>query len=283
MQGLQHKEKCIENYVLAQWAQARVKMRSVIEGQPNAHVLREPFIGGTMVRTGFEYPQRYEVAYLKYCTRKETYDTLKAIPETDFGDLSKECAEFKCTTNTLGHLFYAARVLEHTKKTPRVLVEFGGGYGNLARLFAHVYPDATIFIIDLPEFNALQWLFLKRALPQKNVLLHSSIPDAFQDGSIHLIPLHLLDELSINTDIFISTFGLSECPLALQDCIIEKNFFNASTCYIAGQLLGWSGLYEHHEQLIRSIQKKYTQAMCQPFHFFSTQLMSYEVIGQGNL
>ncbi len=262
------------------WLATKNKMRTLLLGKPNQKILHERCITHTMVRRGIGATQKYEITYLKYCTFKQTKKLLSRFAETDFLKIPRECKEFNCTTNSLGHLFYAAKIfetLEHEKEI-NTIVEFGGGYGNLARIFKMTLPHATIIIFDLPEAIALQSLFLNSTLESADIIIHTKLPTDFKTGSIHLVPVFFIDNIEIDADVFVSTFGISEAPVFVQQKIAAKAFFNAQTCYLAGQLKGWSGQFEQHNLLFGEIKNNYSWIQCQPFHADIGNLLNYELL-----
>jgi putative sugar O-methyltransferase len=179
-------------------------------------------------------------------------------------------------------MFYAARILESMNpESIHKIVEFGGGYGCLAHIFNSIIPHATIYLIDIPELLAIQYVYLKNALPYTKIYKHIDDTSSLSDPGIHLIPTYLLQQLDIDADLFVSNFALSEAPAQAQTTVAQKNFFNAATSYITGQLDN-QGEYavEHHRQIHSSIRSSYRHVRCQPFHFFFTGVHAYELLAQ---
>lgn len=264
------------------WRDNKSKIKNFILGPICQDFVTNSIIGGAMVRRGFDIPQVYEVCFLKHCISAFTLNLLKKYNDTDFVGLPRECKDFNCSTSTLGHLFYAAKVLEKNgDKKIETIIEFGGGYGNLARIFKTILPASTIVIIDLPELLALQYFFLKSTMPGIKIILHSAPSHEYEQNAIHLIPVALIKDCSIKSDLFISTFALSEASEEAQRLIVNKNFFNARMAYITGQLEGWGSQFNFVSQDIihSSIRKHYLKIDCQPFHFLLNGLQSYEIIG----
>lgn len=55
------------------------------------------------------------------------------------------------------------------------------------------------------------------------MILHDRMPESFEKGAIHLIPVFMVPEISLKADLFISTFALSESSQATQQMIVDKN------------------------------------------------------------
>lgn len=115
-------------------------------------------------------------------------------------------------------------------KTPSgYLVEWGGGYGNMARL-ASLFPERVDHVvIDTPVMLGLQRAYLEsQGVPARVVGV-----DNFQRG-VELCPTgltHWLDKVEVDT--FIGTFSVSECTRACHDHLIEKDWFGAKTVFLA--------------------------------------------------
>lgn len=270
----------VKNWCHQQWHSARKNLKKILSQKKPINFLNEPCISGTMVRREYGLQQIYEETYLKFCISEKTKQILKNVSDTPFGSLP---LINNYSINTLGHIYYLARLLESSslKNLPlHTFIEIGGGYGNLTRLIKQAIPEATIIIIDLPEMCALQWYFLNVTLPESEITLHVNEKSQIIDHAINVVPLSLLNSLSLKTDVFISTFALSECSESFQKYIIEKKFFDASLCYITGQINGWGSSFNFvtHTNLINSVREMFSEIIHQPFHIISSELKSYEII-----
>lgn len=265
-----------------QWQKFSAQIKQLITGSPNQNFLQYPAIRATMVRSGMNVGQSYEICYLTRCISENTKQLLSTYKEPVASNLIKECKEFNCSANALGQLYYAARILEQIPQEHiNTIVEFGGGYGCLAHIFKSLLPTSTIYIIDIPELLSIQYLYLKTALPNEKIHVHISehLTTAYEPG-IHLIPTHNMRNLNLQADLFVSNFALSEVTAHVQKTVAKKEFFNAHTCYITGQLDGWGSFgFEQHDTLLANIRSFYQQAICQPFHLFLDTIKSYEIIG----
>lgn len=269
------------------WLNARKKIKRLIQGRARKDFIKAPEISGSMVREQNVKGilQEYELCYLQYCVNPEIKDLIHSYKDTDFTGIKFDCSTLQCSNTTLGHLFYTAKILQKSgTKNIKVITEFGSGYGNLARIFKTLLPNTTIALIDLPEFLALQYFFLTSTLPDTKIIMHAKAPQYLEENAIHLIPVFLIEELNINTDIFVSTFALSEAPEYVQKLITQKKFFNASTCYLTGQLNGWGTNFNfaHHATIHNAIRNQYKSVECLPFHLLSNNIESYELIGTLN-
>jgi len=266
----------LENtYCHPHWKIFKEKFKQVVLGTVNRNFIKTEAIGNTMNRSGFGSWQAYETCYLKKCISPETKKLLNKFQESDFFEEPKACKELNCTANSLAYQFYIAKVLEQCKdKKLDMIVEFGGGYGNLIHIFKNIMPDATFVIIDLPELIALQYFFLSSTLPNTQVIVHSTVPSYYAPKAIHLMPCYLLENININADVFISTFALTEAPEVVQQIISDKKFFSAPVSYVCGQLDGWQENFVNQSFLHGTLRKCFKNIACHPFH---TALHSYEI------
>jgi len=211
-----------------------------IKGNPDINFLRNYEIARTMLRQDFDKLSAYEECFLNYCLSPKTKNTINNFKDNDNNLLPKPTNYG--SVSALGHLYYAARMIESLKKDPQVFVEFGGGYGDLSRIVKSLYPEATIIIFDMPEIIAIQYLFLSYVMPNEDIIMHDKPIDynlIANKKSINLVPVFFLEESKIKTDIFASTFALSETPKHVQDLVMNKNFFDADLIYMTGQINGW--------------------------------------------
>lgn len=264
------------------WQNTKANIQKIVQGSYNPDFLNVPAISSTMVRSGMTIAQEYELCFLNECVNDRTKKFIAAYRDAQFGKLPKECAAFQCSSNTLGHLFYAARTIELMDTDPKTIVEFGGGYGNLARIYSNCFPECTYLIIDLPELLALQYYFLKETMPHKKIIMHTHRAGSYESNAIHLIPVQYLHDMNCTCDLFISTFAITEASDISQDIIINKKFFNAPMVYITGQLNGWGSKMKfiHHNKLHTNLRKDYQYVDCHPFHLMLAKLQSYEVIAK---
>lgn len=111
------------------------------------------------------------------------------------------------------HMIYHLK--EYGNKTNNIdysfntILEFGGGFGNMAYIYKKLKPNVKYIIFDFPEFNLLQKWFLE------------------QNGIFDVIFISSLEELQQykNIDLLIATWSLSEAPLDFR-----KNFLSSIEC-----------------------------------------------------
>lgn len=138
--------------------------------------------------------------------------------------------------NSIHQLYHLINFQEKTKvkiSDCNTVVEWGGGYGGMAKIVKRMNPKIGYTIIDTPLFSCLQWLYLATIFGEKNVNLLVSPESTFHDGKINLLPISLVDHQTINADLFISTWALSESSVYSQDYAVNHNWFNSKHLLLA--------------------------------------------------
>ncbi|MBX5469438.1 MAG: FkbM family methyltransferase [Thermoleophilaceae bacterium] len=145
--------------------------------------------------------------------------------------------------NAVMHLYHLARY-ERTSgvdwsRIERV-VEWGGGYGSMARLLHRVCGhDLTYVVVDLPLFSVLQWLYLGSVLGEDRVTFLTVTSPEVREGRVSIAPVGLVDAVDLRADLFVSTWALSECERAAQDYVAERRrWFGAERLLLGYQQAG---------------------------------------------
>jgi GT2 family glycosyltransferase/cytochrome c-type biogenesis protein CcmH/NrfG len=229
----------INKFVHPVWIKQLTTLGKMITaGLPNNFLLH-PICLEMFVRVGWNPQQEYELAYIESLNDK-LRNNIYSLKESSIGQPPYDCKKLNISVNTLGMLWYYARISELLTDSPSSIIEFGGGFGSLSRIFKTLNDNAmTYTIIDLPEMLSLQYYYLSASLGQDAVAAHISPEEKAVPGKINLFPVYGIENLNIPSDLFISTFALSETPEITQKLICtNKNFYNAPCIYITGQLIG---------------------------------------------
>lgn len=138
--------------------------------------------------------------------------------------------------------YHASHLAMYTKICKRnfwdcgSIFEWGGGYGNMARIVRKMNPTVTYTIIDLPELLALQYIYLASIEGEDNVhIVQSGNPPQLVPGKINLLSSGLAVSKggALVCDGFISTWALTESPKDAQMFVKEKKFFGAKNILLA--------------------------------------------------
>ncbi|MDB5266920.1 MAG: hypothetical protein JWN89_735 [Parcubacteria group bacterium] len=227
------------NYILPMWEQNKQEIsRNFLEdfsyGFLNNRVIRMAMF---MDYAGEQ--QENELDYLESVMGKQEMKSL--IKEDRVGHPTLTNFRYWTSHNSIHHLCHLEKFIEHTKTDllkVKTLVEWGGGYGNIARIFRKINPDTTYIIIDLPIFSFIQSLYLSTVEGAENVNLLLGKDSSILPGKINIVPLEegILERLAIrNADVFLSTWALSESSLYSIDKVGSLSFFGADKLLLAHQ------------------------------------------------
>jgi hypothetical protein len=142
------------------------------------------------------------------------------------------------------------------------LVEWGGGYGSLARVIRKMNPLITYIIIDLPELLALQYVYLASIEGEENI--HLAIPkNGFQilPGKVNLISSHMVlsEDIPIKCEAFVSTWAITESSRVAQEYVMNNKCFGAKSI-----LLGFK--IDEHNFIVNSSFDKPFRKVQVPFY-----------------
>lgn len=98
---------------------------------------------------------------------KKNQELLKAIKESEIGNPRRYYADRSTSGNLIIHSVHLSKILDRInfKKIDNI-IEFGGGYGSMCRLFRNLGFKSKYIIYDLPEFLSLQKFFLMEVNPK---------------------------------------------------------------------------------------------------------------------
>lgn len=92
----------------------------------------------------------------------------------------------KITTEYISrHIYYLGRMhrlLHLNFGDSQSILEIGGGYGGLAKLFFDFMPNVTYCIVDLPMSLLIEAFFLKQTFPNKKIGTSADFIDSFGPG-----------------------------------------------------------------------------------------------------
>jgi hypothetical protein len=169
--------------------------------------------------------------------------------------------------NSTHHLYHLAR-FEKFLGEPidgiGTVVEFGGGYGNLARIFRNVGHLSRYTIIDLPLFCCIQYVFLSTLFGPEAVRLVAKAGEKIIGGTINLVPIPFLEDVHMEGELFVSTWALSESPAAAYDHIRERDWCGARKILL-GFNDGWKPW--NADELVEALRKKFRRVVTEPLPF----------------
>jgi hypothetical protein len=133
--------------------------------------------------------------------------------------------------NSVHHLAHLERYREATGfdvASAGSVVEWGGGYGNLARIVWRLAEargnEPTYTIVDTPLLCALQWLYLGTVFGEERVCVLEEADGAVREGCLNLVPVGVVERVELPAEVFVSTWALSESSVYAQDLAARRWF-----------------------------------------------------------
>ena len=123
------------------------------------------------------------------------------------------------------HLKFFNKITNKNIKEFDVILEFGGGYGNMAQVFQKVNKNTKFIIFDLLEVNLLQYYYLRRngfkvsinRDDGSNIILVNSL----------FVLKKMLFKYSSKNSLLIANWSISETPIRFRKkFMFIYNFFN---------------------------------------------------------
>jgi hypothetical protein len=189
------------------WAKQRAELRQLAERRDPRRFLTWPCVVNMMV-VGNTALAREEFSALR--DDSDWQRRWKPAIREDPVGLPVPFPRYPGTSATLIHHTYHVQRFERATglRVPDLawVIEFGGGYGSLARLFHRLGFRGRYHLHDLPEWSALQRFFLSSALGAEGSFTFSA--DLAEARKITDLPGHGL---------FVATWSLSETPLTLRN------------------------------------------------------------------
>lgn len=107
-------------------------------------------------------------------------------------------------------------------------VDFGGGYGNMARFLVLLNDSIEVSIVDLPEMLRMQSLYHLNTIPSRAAIdrigYYKSDYTNYQKLASDATKRHLH---------FNATFSLNEAPIAARNCVEDTLLKKADTFFVA--------------------------------------------------
>ena len=148
-------------------------------------------------------------------------------------------AKYLTSHNSIHQLYHFTRYQSETRddfEQFRFVVEWGGGYGSLAKIYHRLVQNPVTYIIfDIPLFSCVQWLYLSVTMGKDRVNLIQQPDQKIAERKINLVPVIFREQFkNLEADLFISTWAISESGRQAQDFVIkEANWFNARHLLLA--------------------------------------------------
>ncbi len=222
---------------LIDWTSWAGQVRKAFERRVPADFLNDPRLVSTMV---FGRRRGTSLANDRLPFILDTFDpaTARALLRDDaVGSPNIVSREFLASANRV-HLVYTLAQYQKATGSPfwssSTVVEWGGGFGTMARLIHRMNPAVTYVILDLPEMLALQYVYLGSVLGVDRVNLVEK-RDGIVRGAINFLPSGAVTSgaYELTAEGFLSTWALNESPMESQKFVLDRGLFGAKRILIA--------------------------------------------------
>lgn len=218
------------------WQEGVSTLESAFLPAPRISFLREPFMMQTMVDTRRGI-WRFQLDFIE---KRLEEDKLRDVLTEDYvGRPFLLRSKYLTSQTTVNQLFHVASFLDATKcslDSISTCVEWGGGYGNLAKIFCRLkHGKVTYVILDLPIMSCLQWIYLSSIMGKDRVKLLLGPDEKITEGLVNILPVCFVDRKDLAADLFISTWALSESSSYSQDFVASCRLFGARHVLLAYQ------------------------------------------------
>jgi hypothetical protein len=204
--------------ILPMWAKFRDEVRRNLSHYDPRSFLRWRMIQHTMCVTNSPSIIS-ELWALRFSGRWEAFR--QAVVESPVGCPVRFLFYPASSGNLLRHCYHLLRFEQATGvdiTRMKTIVEFGGGYGSMCRVFYRRGFSGRYFIYDLPEFSALQRYFLKSLdLPVRDATDDCTADGIYLFRELPLLQRALEQRPEPDDSAFVATWSLSECPVELRD------------------------------------------------------------------
>ena len=184
------------------WDKYRQRLRLyILTNDPRNFLRWEPIINSM-----FHNANKCELDYL---INSNWNKWSRAITETRVGNPPRYAYYKKSSGNLIHTAYNLSRLIDYYKidiEKINEIIEFGAGYGCMAKLINNLGFNGKYVIFDIPEFLALQKYYLRSTDTKENFDFINQI-EKLEDS---------------NPDIFIATWSLSESPIEIRDEFLEK-------------------------------------------------------------
>lgn len=230
----------IQKFTTPPWNEYNNKIENSFLPFPSFSFLNHPIIRQTMFLSSHVKWIKEE---LKFIESNFSSSELRDLLLEDYVGMPEISNLRYSTSNTTIHHFYSISKFLHITKCDlneiSTVVEWGGGYGNMAKLFLRlIKKKITYIIIDTPLFSCIQWLYLASIHGSQNVNLIQNSNDKIEPLKINLLPVCFIEKYELQANLFISTWALSESSKGSQDFVAQSKWFNSEHVLLAYSIGG---------------------------------------------
>lgn len=214
------------------WKENISALESYFTGKMDEDFLSNETISGTMVFTDIKAHMIELEEISRHMDRTAVNRIIsKGLNRAFISGKSRRGASIN-SVHHLYHLTQFERITGRKISSMRSVVEFGGGYGNMARIMQNTGALEAYSIIDLLLFSCIQYAFLCTTA-DKDLVAFCNSPKGNQ-SLFTLYPLSLMDcAKELRGELFLSTWALSESTRAAYNLVAQSDWFGASNLLLA--------------------------------------------------
>jgi len=204
---------------------------NVLKNKKLINFLRQPFIQ----KMFFTHNRLFIYNELRELREdKKNWNRWKNLLNEDtVGDPIRYFLYLKSSGNRIRQVYHLKKFTDYADidvKTIKNIIEVGGGYGCMARIFSKINRSCNYLIFDTEEVNCLQYYYLK--LNKLNVKFETIKANFNLTKSIILLKKKLFS--TNGNSLFIANWSISEMPIKLREKIL-KYIFNVNYILISFQ------------------------------------------------
>ncbi|TXT26944.1 MAG: Uncharacterized protein FD134_326 [Gallionellaceae bacterium] len=214
------------------WSQNIAALESYFAKQMSEDFILNRVINGTMVFTD----RKAHTLELKNLSKAFDKKTIEEIISKGLnaGFLAGKAhrATLINSANHMHHLMRFEQITGRKIDSIESVVEFGGGYGNMARIAQNMGSCKKYSVIDLLLFSCIQYVFLSTVAGLDQVAFRDEANK--ENAKFFLHPL-LSTKTSYNLqgNLFLSTWALSESTSAIYEWVTSNDWFGATNLLLA--------------------------------------------------
>ena len=227
-QYLSVREKDHGRFLTKTWGDYNAQIESVIFPKPRFSFLRHPRIASTMCLNGADSTVARQ---LDFARKRVSRERLAHLIQEDFVGLPIiRRYDFLTSHTSIHHIYHLLRFQRASScrwEDCQNIVEWGGGYGDMAKIWRRLRPQGTYTIVDTPLASSLQYIYLASVLGQERVNWIAEPEIALAEGCVNLMPVCFVEGYDLSCDLFVATWSLSESTVFAQDFVASRDFFRA--------------------------------------------------------
>lgn len=168
------------------------------------------------------------------------------------------------------HLYKFNEFYKKDLKKFELIFEFGGGYGNMARTFNKINPNAIYIIFDTKPVNLIQWYYLSLLKIDSSLSIKSK-SKIFLINNLKDLKI-LLKKYNYKNSLFIANLSLSEVPILLRKKILNyTGNFNYRLISFQKKFENINN-YNYFNNLKKNSLKKYSKSIIFPIGTFNNSI-----------